>query len=135
MAALSQTAVNCHLYSNSVIELVQAGEAMTIGNQCYLKAADSKYYKGSNTGSAEATTKGMVSSPVPAADVYFVLCKSGSFNPGATMAVGELYTVGVAGAIIPDSDLATGNFPTTLGRAKTASELPLAINASGVAHA
>jgi hypothetical protein len=52
---------------------------------------------------------------------------------GTTLVVGTTYCVGsTAGAIVPISDLTTGDYVTILGTASTTTQLDLAIKASGV---
>lgn len=134
MVALTQTPANVDGYSDLTSEYVQGGEAISPGMPVELNV-NGKYYKAANTGLAEAAAKGIAVSACTADTKYFFIGKTGSMNIGATLAVGENYCVGASGAIIPEADLTTGNFPTDLGRAETASKLVLAIKALGVAHA
>jgi len=135
MTALSQTPASVHLFSDTTVALVQAGEAISPGMPVYLKS-DGKYYKSISSGATEANAVGIAASYAPAADVYFVIAKTGSIDLGGTMGVGTSYVVGaVAGEIDPEADLTTGNYPTTIGRAKTATELVLNFKAAGIPHA
>jgi hypothetical protein len=52
---------------------------------------------------------------------------------GTTMAVGETYLVApTAGSIMPNADKTTGDYVTRLGTAATATQLNLAISATGI---
>ncbi len=135
MADLTVTAANVAIAGEDArIRKVQAGEAVTQGQPCYLKSSDGKYYKADADLSADASAAaGIVITPA-SADGYFVIAESGPVNVGATLTVGETYAVSAtAGGIAPIGDLVTGDYPTILGTATTASKLVLSINASGVA--
>lgn len=59
--------------------------------------------------------------------------EAGNIDVGATLTVGLGYFLSAtAGAICPEADLVTGDFPTFLGFATTASNLSLNIRPSGV---
>jgi len=123
MANLSQTAANVALGSQSTrTRVVQAGEAITQGQPLYLKASDGKYYKADANLSAEAA-KGVGIAMTPASTNGYLVMQEGSggsVNLGATLTVGETYTVSAtAGAICPIADLTTGDYPCILGIATT----------------
>lgn len=134
MTALSQTPANVDGYSDMTYDYVEGGEAISAGMPVQLNT-NGKYYKAANTGLAEAAAVGIAVSTCTADGRYFFIGKTGSIDLGATLAIGENYCVGASGAIIPEGDLTTGNFPTSLGRAETAEKLILNIKALGVAHA
>jgi hypothetical protein len=52
---------------------------------------------------------------------------------GTTMTVGETYLLSrTAGGIMPNADRTTGDYVTRLGTAATATQLDLAIKATGI---
>ena len=61
---------------------------------------------------------------------------SGNINIGATLVAGTVYVVAAdnAGAIAPNADMTSGNFPTLLGYATTTSNLLMLLTPTGVAH-
>jgi hypothetical protein len=133
MANLSQTAANVKAGSAATrTQLVQAGEAITQGQPCYL-ASDNKYYQcDANDTATKAQTKGIALTGA-ATDGYFLIAIDGLVDVGATLAVGMVYVVSATkGAICPYADLTTGDFVTILGVATTTALLDLDINISGV---
>ncbi len=138
MADITQTAANVALNDNAVkTRLVQFGEAVTQGMPVYKKAADGKYYKAQNDGTAaEADAVGICITRGAAADSWGLIAIEGNINVGGTLVVGESYFVSSAfGGICPAADVGTGKFPTYLGVASTASNLKLKPFAAGVAKA
>tara|TARA_R110000803_G_scaffold32357_2_gene71377 strand:+ start:4750 stop:5157 length:408 start_codon:yes stop_codon:yes gene_type:complete len=135
MADLTQTAANVRITVNSGTTLVQVGEAVEPGMPGYLKASDSKYWKGVSTTAATANVQGVFVGNGDADD-YVLFQTSGNINLGATLVVGESYFVSnTAGKIMPSADVSTGEFVTFLGTASTAALMTLSINASGIARA
>lgn len=136
MADLSQTAANVAMGgSTTKITRVIAGEAITQGNAVYLKTSDSKYYKTDADVLATSLAAGIALTPA-STDGYFVMATEGLVNLGATLTVGlEYYCSTNAGAICPIGDLTTGDFPTRLGFATSASLIDLKIFSAGVAKA
>lgn len=116
--------------ANAVVKTVQAGEAISHGQPVYLSGG--KYYLAdANASEASAAAVG-VSLGSAATDGYFALIESGLYDSGATVTKGTVYVVAaVAGDIVPASDLATGDWITVLGIAVDASNISLAINATG----
>lgn len=138
MAALTQTAANVGLTdtAGADIEVVQGGEAITQGMPVYQQTANLKYFKAdANASQAAAAASAIALTACDADESYFVIAKTGTeVDLGATLTVGETYIVGaVAGEINPIGDAATGWYPCILGIARTASAIPLDINASSVA--
>ena len=120
--------------SDTVISNVQYGEAVSIGEAVYLKASDAKYWLAVNTAEASAAVKGIALTG-NAADGYGVIATGGGVEIG-TVAVGEIYTAAsTAGAIHPDTDLATTEFVSQIGIGKTAAILQIGINNTGIQHA
>ncbi len=136
MAALSGiTAVRPT--SNTVQVSVTFGATISVGQPVYLDTADSKYKLADNNfSSATATVRGVAMTP--GVDTgYGLVATSGSIIlVGTTMAVGETYYVGAtAGEIVPDADLSTGMYVSRIGTATSATEIKLAIEATGAVHA
>lgn len=135
MAGLTITAANVQAGSDTRTKLVQYGEAVTQGEPVYLKDADSKYWLCDNSTAVLAAAAGIALTG-GAADDYGLIAISGDIELGATLAVGEVYTVGsTSGEIHPDTDLATTELLTILGFGKTADIFTVNIVATGIAHA
>lgn len=101
----------------------------------YLKTSDSKYYKTDADTLATAAAAGIALTPA-STDGYLVIATSGGVNLGATLTVGlEYYCSTNFGGICAIGDLASGDYPTRLGFAISASVLQLSIVASSVAKA
>jgi hypothetical protein len=133
MADLTQTPANVRVTSSTQLKRVTAGETVSPGMTAYRKAADGEYYKGIATSAATANVEGIfVGYADDGDDVY--IATADNIDLGATLAVGSIYVVSnTAGAIMPSSDLSSGEFSTILGVATTTGNLKLAINVSGVA--
>lgn len=121
--------------SDNRVQLVQAGEAITQGQPCYL-AGDGKYYQtDANDTATKAQAKGIALSPA-STDGYFYLTVGGLTNLGATLTQGQIYVVSnVKGGIAPYADLVSGDYVTILGTAQTSSLLKLNINITGITKA
>lgn len=136
MAALSSiTAVRPT--SNTKYQLVTYGGTISVGQPVYLDPTDNEYKLADNDGTeTAANAKGI--SITPGVDGGFGLIATGGsiVLVGTTMAIGETYYVGsTAGQINPDADLGTGDYVTRLGTASSATQLDLAIDATGIQHA
>lgn len=123
--------------SDTVYILIMYGETISAGQPVYLDAADNKYkLADNNASSATATIRGV--SITPGVDLgYGLVATSGSIIlVGTTAAVGETYYVGAtAGQIVPDGDLATGNYVSRIGTASSTTQIKLALETTGVTHA
>lgn len=135
MADLSITAANVGVKGAAQIDVVQVGEAVTHAQPVYL-STDGKWYKAdANVSVTTAAARG-ITMGIAALDGYVAIVRSGAFNPGATLTVGETYFVSAtAGGIAPAADVTTGWFPTILGIASSASQLDVNIVRGTVARA
>lgn len=135
MADLSPSAVAMNLYSDSVIGIVQGGEAIAAGQIVYKKSADNKYYKADADALESAQCAGIAIMPCPAASDYFAILRRGGIDLGCTLTVGETYFVsGTAGGLQPSADVGAGEYVTKVGIAITAAKLEVDIHVSGIAH-
>jgi hypothetical protein len=136
MAALSGiTAVRPT--SSTVSSLVIYGATISAGQAVYLDAADSKYKLcDNNLSAAAAAIKGVAMTPGVDTGYGYVATGGSIILVGTTMAVGETYYAGAtAGEIVPDADLATGNYISRIGTGASTTQLDLTIKATGIAHA
>lgn len=132
MANISQTAANVKCTSATSLTRGTAGEAITQGQPLY--TADSKLYQcDANGTAAQAACVGIAMTPAATDGVVYYAPTGATVNLGATLVVATTYAVSsTKGAICPLADLSTtGEYITTLGVASTASEIVLAINATG----
>lgn len=137
MANLSQTAANVAVGSLATrTRVVQAGEAITQGQPVYLNTATAKYLRtDANASATAAEAKGIALTPA-STDGFFVMQEGagGYVNLGATLTVGETYTVSAtAGAICPIGDLTTGDYPCILGIARTTALIQTVYAFTGIA--
>lgn len=124
MADLVQTAANVAMGSNAQYDVGTSGEALTAGNSVYLKASDNRWWKAIASGTAEQSGNGgcgIALDSTPGAGQPVVVFKGGTINLGATLTLGQTYTVSenAAGAIAPITDLGSGDRCTILGIATT----------------
>ena len=134
MADISPVAANVKTASGTTTQNVQFGEAVAQGQVVYLKS-DSKYWLSDNSTTTLAAAVGLCVSP-NATDGWGLIATSGDVELGATLALGEVYTVSsTAGAIHPDTALATTEILTIVGYGKTAALLTLDFKQTAIAHA
>jgi len=135
MADLSVTAANVLAGATAQIVTGVAGATITAGQPLYADASDGGRLKpaDANASAAAAAVVGIaLHASLDEQPVSYV--RVGLVNLGATLTVGQIYVASAtAGGVAPVSDLATGHYVTILGVAKTAAELDLAINVSGIA--
>jgi len=113
------------------------GSTNAAGQAAYFDLSDSKYkLADSNASAATAAAVGVFVTP-GVNDGYGYVATGGSIIlVGTTMVVGTVYCAGAGpGDIVPISDLTTGDRTTILGTAATATQLDLAIKASGIVKA
>lgn len=136
MAALSGiTAVRPT--SDTKTQRVQYGETIAVGQAVYIDGTTGKFKLADNNASALTPgVKGIALTP-GADESYGIIATGGSIVlVGTTMAVGETYFVGAtAGQIIPDADLATGNYVSRIGTASSTTQISLDIESTGIIHA
>lgn len=135
MADLSITAANVGIAgSTASVRKVQVGEAVTQGQPGYYVGSENKYYQTDADDSATKADAKCVFLTAAAADGYAIAAFNGAeLSLGATLSVGERYFVSdTKGGIKPSGDLSSGDYVTLLGIARTASQITLNIDASGV---
>lgn len=130
MADISQTAANVAVgASTTPTRTVQFGEALTQGMPVYKSTSDSKYYRCDADALATSICDGIVLTPAATNGYGLIALPATSpgvslVNLGATLTVGlEYYVSTTAGGICPVADLASGDFPTSLGFAISTSLL------------
>lgn len=117
--------------------LVIYGATIAAGQTLYLDSSDNKYkLADSNASAATATLKAIAITPGIDGG-YGLVAISGSITlVGTTMLVGETYHLGAtAGTIVPDADLTTADYVSRVGVASSATQILLAIEATGIIHA
>jgi len=137
MAALSGITAVRPTSNTQVSGAVLYGATISAGQAVYLDAADSKYKLCDNNASAAtATIKGVAMTPGVDGGYGYIATAGSIILVGTTMAVGETYYAGAtAGEIVPDADLATGNYISRIGTGASATQLDLTIKATGIVHA
>ena len=137
MAALSGITAVRPTTNTVVGNPVMFGATIAAGKPVYLDTSDNKYKLADNNASATtAASTGIALTPGVDGGYGYVATRGSIILVGTTMAVGETYYVGAtAGEIIPDADVATGNYVTRLGVASSTTQLDLEVKATGVVHA
>lgn len=112
-----------------------AGEAISAGDLIYKLSSDSKMYRALNDTAAHAAHKGMaINSAATGQPVTYQY--EGDVDPGATVAVGEVYGVSVnAGKVAQVGDLASTKFRSIFGVGLTTSTIRIGINNTGIQKA
>jgi hypothetical protein len=118
--------------------MVQYGATISAGQVVYADTADTNKMKlaDNNASAATAVVYGIAMTPGVSGGYGVVATGGGIILVGTTAAVGETYYAGAtAGEIIPDADLATGNYVSRLGTASSATQINLRIENTGIVHA
>lgn len=109
MAALSITAANVRVISQTTCPTVQAGEAITQG-QAVFRSSDGKYYLTDADDTSEDEVAGIAMTPADADGDYFAICSTigARVDIGATTVKGTTYYAGAnatPGSLSPAADL------------------------------
>lgn len=137
MADISFTATAIKATSTTLLVYGKAGETVTAGMALYLKTTDNEYYKADCTTSA--TTAAVVGIAMNGASngQEVTIATGGNITcDGLSLSVATADPVIVlseAGGVCPSSDLAASDYITLIGVPTSATNLRLAIKASGVA--
>lgn len=116
------------VFSDTVISVVQAGEAITAGaDGVYLSSG--KYYKCDASDSGKYVVKGIPITSA-AADGYFVLASGGGVDIGATLTVNSPVRCSATG--ITHDASASGHYMSEVGYAETAARLNIDIRTDDV---
>jgi hypothetical protein len=118
--------------STTQLRIVQYGGTVSVG-QAVVQSSSKYVAADANASLALAAAEGIAMTP-GVTDGYGVVAFSGSvLLIGTTMTVGETYLLSrTAGGIMPNADRTTGDYVTRLGTAATATQLELAIKATGI---
>ena len=112
--------------------MVTAGVLVVPGQPVY-EATDGDHELGDASAAASADIKGVAVSYADDTDALLIVFE-GDIDLGAVLAVGTIYVVSdTSGAIMPATDLSSGEFTTILGIATTTSNLSLKLQVGGVA--
>lgn len=115
---------------------IDTGVTVTAGQAVYVDATSGKLKLADADVLASAAAAGIAENGGGAGQWISVIYEDDDFTAGGTLVVGETYVVSTtAGGIAPIGDLASGDFTTILGIAKTAAKLNLRLFAGGTAKA
>jgi hypothetical protein len=134
MADLSRTAANVKPMSAGPVSMGKSGGALSQADPAYFDTSGKLLRCQSDGTAAEANCRAMILTPATAADqdVVYMLA-GGDIDVGATLAVGETYSVSrTAGAIAPIGDLLSSDYSTILGTATATNKLAFRPIVSGV---
>lgn len=137
MTAIAQTAGNVVASAGASKLTGTAGATITAGMPVYKDAADGNKYKPCRANVLATANCDGIALTNSSNGQPFSYARSGDINVGATLVVGVLYSVSgaVAGQIVPEADLVSGNYETILGVATTTSNLALDIHNSATVKA
>jgi hypothetical protein len=135
MADLTITAASVVVVANAATKSDQgvAGETIAAGKAVY-KAASGKWMLADNdSATAEAKTALGIALNGAALDQPLTIHKMGKLTIGATLTAGSRYYLSsTAGGIMPEADLASGDYVCLLGLASSASVLDVNIQTPDV---
>jgi len=135
MADITITAANVLQGAGARVENGFAGAAITAGQVVYLDSADNLYKLADSDGASAPirAPRGFALNGAATGQPLAVQ-RSGDLTIGGTLSPGVTYYLSdEPGAICPFADLATGDFPVSVGIAKTASVLTVGFAAATAA--
>lgn len=137
MADLTITAANVVAGSGSNVQRGTAGATITAGQAVYKDSATGKYLLAdNNSATVAARSPAGIALNGASNNQPLAVLTAGDITIGATVTAGVAYYLGdTPGGICPVADLATGEYPTVLGIAESASVLNVNITSSGAALA
>jgi hypothetical protein len=114
-----------------------AGAAITAGQAVYLDSADRKWkLADNNSATAAVRAPHGIALNNAAANQPLAVLTEGPITIGAAVTAGIAYYLSdTPGGICPVADLASGEYPSVLGIAKSATVIDININSAGVALA
>lgn len=119
--------------ANTDVRNVQYGATIAAGQPLYLGSAGKYLLADANASAAAAAATAIAITPGVDAGYGLVAVSGSIILVGTTMVVGTSYVASdTAGGIMPDADRSTGDYVTRLGTASTATQLDLAIQATGI---
>lgn len=134
MTDLSITAANVVAGSGARKRQGVAGATITAGQVVYLDAATNTYKLADCDAASALRSPAGIALHGASANQPLAIAESGPVTLGATMTAGVAYYLSqVPGGICPVADLSTGDYPTILGIATSASVLNIKIQEAGVA--
>lgn len=118
--------------ANTQLRIVQYGATISAG-QAVVKSGTKYVLADADASAALSAAEGIAVTP-GVDDGYGILATGGSIVlVGTTMTVGETYLLSdTAGGIMPNADRDSGDYVTKLGTAASATQLDLAIKATGI---
>lgn len=134
MADLSITAASVLASSTALRSTGVAGATITQGDVLYRDGSDANKLKlaDADSSAATATVVGIALNAGAAGQPITYATYDPTFTPGATLAVGEVYTLSATpGGICPVGDLGSGDYTSTLIVATTTSTGVLQISNGG----
>ena len=133
MADLSITVADVLKGDGATIATGTAGATVTAGQTIYKDLGDDSKLKPADADALATAACEGISLHGALTGQPLTYITGNNVDVGATLAVGEVYVVSVTpGGIAPETDLATGDFPTILGIATTSSNINLSIQQGGV---
>lgn len=113
------------------------GDTIAVGDTVYQDTADNEFkLADANDTEPKAVVRGVAITAGVDGGAGIIAIGGSIVLTGATLAVGEHYVQSAtAGKLAPEADLTTNDYCTSIGRASSATQLDLAISASGIQHA
>lgn len=135
MADLTITAASVVAGTSAKVASRTAGASVTAGQVVYLDSADRKFKLADcDSATVAARTPAGIALHAAANGQPLDVLTEGPITIGATLTPGVAYYLsGTAGGICPVADLGSGDYPTIIGIATSASVLNVKIHESGVA--
>lgn len=128
MADLSITAASVIAGSDARVQSGTAGATITAGQVVYLDAADQRLKLADSDGASGLRAPVGIALNGAASGQPLAYLRSGDITIGATLSPGVTYYLSdEPGALCPFADLATGDYPISIGIAKTEAILTVGI--------
>lgn len=128
MADYSVTAANVQQSSAAIVSSGTAGETITAGQILYKDASDSNHLKLADCTDAEKyDAVGIAVNGAADGQPCDYVARDEGLDPGTTGLVGDLALLSTAGGIMPQGDLATGDYTVLVGIWDTTSTINVQI--------
>lgn len=134
MPALTITAANVGVGENANTDIITVGQATNHGVVLYVDTATDSLYKPADADAVDTAKANAISlTSATGTGLPVLVLRNGDLYLGAILTQGVEYYLGTTpGTIVLKSDLASGDYVTRIGIARTTSILEVDIDATGI---
>ena len=135
MADVTITAASVVPGANAIEQYGKAGATITAGQVVYKDSSNLIQLADNNVSATEAAAVGIAANGASLNQPITYYSLDDDLTIGGTVVAGTSYVLSsTAGGIAPAADLASGNYITLIGVAKTTAKLSMKIDATGATH-